>query len=143
MGQSRYTTVVKPRTIAIANQKGGVGKTTTAINLAAALARLGKCVLLVDLDPQATASSGLGVDHEKLEKGIYHSLILDVHPKEIIQPTQVDGLHLAPSTIDLAGATVELIEAVAAGRRSPIPQLPLELALISIISGRGGDRSPR
>lgn len=97
------------RVIAIANQKGGVGKTTTAINLAAALARKGKYVLVVDLDPQANATSGIGIDHRKLEKGIYHSLVTDYKIRDIIAKTSIEGLHVAPSTIDLAGANIDLV----------------------------------
>ena len=97
------------RVIAIANQKGGVGKTTTTINLAAALARKGKFVLIIDLDPQANATSGIGVDHRKLEKGIYHSLVTDHKISDIIAKTSIEGLHVAPSTIDLAGANIDLV----------------------------------
>ena len=98
------------RVIAIANQKGGVGKTTTAINLAAYLARLGKRVLLVDLDPQGNATSGLGV---RAERGVYH--LLQGEPLEgLVHP--VDGFHLLPATPDLVGATVELAGAPTALR---------------------------
>ncbi|MFZ6036421.1 MAG: ParA family protein [Patescibacteria group bacterium] len=98
-----------PKVISIVNQKGGVGKTTTAVNLAVYLARQGKYVLLVDLDPQGNASSGLGVDYRQVEQGIYHPLVTEVSIKEVIQPTTVDGLSLAPATADLAGARVELV----------------------------------
>lgn len=98
-----------PRVISIVNQKGGVGKTTTAVNLAAYLAHLGKFVLLVDLDPQGNASSGIGVDYKNIEKGVYHPLTMQAPFKEVIKPTEVDGLRVAPSTIDLAGARVELV----------------------------------
>jgi len=99
-----------PRVISIVNQKGGVGKTTTAVNLAAYLAHHGKFVLLVDLDPQGNASSGVGIDYKKITRGVYHPLTLQTPFKEIVIPTQVDGLHVAPSTIDLAGARVELVD---------------------------------
>ncbi len=95
--------------ISVANQKGGVGKTTTAINLSACLAAMKKRTLLIDLDPQGNATSGLGLDVEKLEHSIYDSL-LDKKPiKNIIQPTEITGLELIPSDKDLAGAEVELV----------------------------------
>ena len=97
------------RTIAIVNQKGGVGKTTTAINLGAYLAWLGKFVLLVDADPQANATSGLGIDPNKLDRGIYHTLIEPTPFREIIKGTGQQGYKVAPSTPDLAGARIELV----------------------------------
>lgn len=96
--------------ISIVNQKGGVGKTTTAINLGAYLARLGKFILLIDIDPQANATSGLGIDHQTLEQHVYHSLIGQVPLKSILKPTFDRGFKLAPSHPDLAGARVELVE---------------------------------
>lgn len=96
--------------ISIVNQKGGVGKTTTAVNLSAFLAHHGKFVLLVDLDPQGNASSGLGINNESLEYGVYNSLISDVSIKEVIKPSNVDGLSIVPATPDLAGARVELVD---------------------------------
>lgn len=95
--------------VAIANQKGGVGKTTTSVNLAASLAFHGQEVLLIDLDPQANATSGLGIDKRNLDGTIYDVLSGDHTLADIIQPTGVDGLEIAPSRIDLIGAEVELI----------------------------------
>lgn len=97
------------RIISIVNQKGGVGKTTTAINLGAYLAQKGKFVLLVDIDPQANATSGLGLEQAKLEKGVYHILIEPLSLREIIRGTGLPGYKVAPATADLAGARVELV----------------------------------
>ncbi len=98
------------RVIAIVNQKGGVGKTTTAINLAAYLADLGQRVLVVDVDPQGNTSSGFGIDHKNLDKGLYQVLIdRDMHISQAIRSHQTN-LHILPSTPDLAGASVELVD---------------------------------
>jgi len=96
--------------IALANQKGGVGKTTTAINLAASLAYLGKKILLVDADPQANASSGLGVDVREVKKTIYECLVEEIEPTQAIIGTEVENLYLIPSHIDLVGAEIEMLE---------------------------------
>lgn len=95
--------------IAIANQKGGVGKTTTAINLSAALALLDKKVLLIDADPQANATAGLGINEDDLTSGLYDCLIHPNNIKSSIIPTDVPNLDLLPSTIDLVGAEIELV----------------------------------
>jgi chromosome partitioning protein len=96
------------RVIAIANQKGGVGKTTTAVNLGASLAAEGKRVLIVDTDPQGNASSGVGIPTRELEAGIYDALIGHRALEEIILPTGIDTLSVAPASSDLAGAGLEL-----------------------------------
>lgn len=98
------------RIISVVNQKGGVGKTTTAINLGAYLAELGKFVLIIDLDPQANATSGIGIDHRGLEKGIYEAILGNVRVKDIVQRTSHEGLHIAPATTALAGLNIELVE---------------------------------
>ncbi len=99
------------RVISIVNQKGGVGKTTTAVNLAANLAVMGKFVLLIDLDPQGNASSGIGVNYQSIDQGVYHPLVTEVSLRDVLVSTDVDGLKVAPATVDLAGARVELVNA--------------------------------
>ncbi|HEY4059761.1 MAG TPA: AAA family ATPase [Kofleriaceae bacterium] len=99
------------RIVAVANQKGGVGKTTTAINLAASVASRGHRVLLVDFDPQGNASSGVGWTRERVDKTIYDALVGDVTLAEAIVPTEIETLFLAPATTDLVGAEIELITA--------------------------------
>ena len=96
--------------ISIANQKGGVGKTTTAINLSAGLAAEGKHVLLIDADPQANASSGLGVDIRNLNHTIYECLVSDLDPNPAIRTTEVKNLDIIPSHIDLVGAEIEMLQ---------------------------------
>jgi len=98
--------------IAVANQKGGVGKSTTAVNLGAYLAIAGARVLVVDLDPQGNASTGLGLDHRQIEHSIYDVLTGDLESSAAIRPTVVSDLDVLPSTIDLAGAEVELVSAI-------------------------------
>lgn len=95
--------------IAIANQKGGVAKTTTAVNLGAWLSLMGQQVLLVDIDPQGNATTGVGVDKDNLENCIYDVLINNVDINEVIVPSAVEGLDVVPATIELAGAEVELV----------------------------------
>ena len=100
------------RIMAIANQKGGVAKTTTAVNLAACMAAAGKKILLVDIDPQGNASSGLGIDKESLEHCIYDVLINNLPVESITQNTDIEGLQVVPATIQLAGAEIELVTAI-------------------------------
>lgn len=95
--------------IAVANQKGGVGKTTTAVNLSACLAFKGKRTLLIDIDPQGNASSGLGIDKNEVEKSVYDAIINDEKISNCVVETKVENLYLCPSNIHLAGAEIELV----------------------------------
>ena len=102
------TNPAMPRILALANQKGGVGKTTTAINLGTALAAVGERVLIVDLDPQGNASTGLGIDRQARKVSTYDVLTGSSLIEDSIVPTDVPGLDVAPSTMDLLGAEMEL-----------------------------------
>ena len=101
--------VVLAKSVAVVNQKGGVGKTTTAVNLACGLALAEKRTLLVDLDPQGNATTGLGIDKAGLERTVYHVLLEDVPITDVVVPSIISFLHLVPSDIDLVGAEIELV----------------------------------
>ena len=100
-----------PRIFAVANQKGGVGKTTTTVNLGACFAELGNRVLIVDLDPQANASTGLGLNPRQLDYSLYDVLLQGVPMEDVIEPVSVKNLYVAPASLDLAGAEIELVPA--------------------------------
>ena len=125
---------VTQRRLAVANQKGGVGKTTTTVNLGAALADLGVRTLLVDLDPQANATTGLGIDPRGLELSVYDVLIDEAQPATAVLPTQVPNLWLLPATLDLAGAEIELVSALSRELklRSALDQLDGEYDVVLI-----------
>jgi chromosome partitioning protein len=100
------------RIISVANQKGGVGKTTTSVNLGACLAYLGKKVLIVDIDPQGNATSGVGIDKADVDSCIYDVLVEDASAKKVMKPTDVENLYIIPATIQLAGAEIELVPTI-------------------------------
>jgi chromosome partitioning protein len=100
-----------PRIFAVANQKGGVGKTTTAVNMGASLAQLGRRTLVVDLDPQGNATTGMGLDTRNLETSMYDVVIHELPLEDCIEPTSVKNLFVAPASLDLAGAEIELVPA--------------------------------
>ncbi|HET9904681.1 MAG TPA: ParA family protein [Xanthobacteraceae bacterium] len=102
------TATVRPRVLALANQKGGVGKTTTAINLGTALAAIGERVLIVDLDPQGNASTGLGIGQRDRARSTYDVLLGDVALREAVRETAVPRLHIVPATVDLSGFELEV-----------------------------------
>lgn len=121
-----YNAATMGRIIAVVNQKGGVGKTTTAINLAAYLAERGKFVLLVDVDPQANATSGVGHNYRELEHGLYDALIGTKPLRDVLHSTAIDGFRVAPATPALAGANVELVNVE--GREFKLRNMLEELA---------------
>ena len=134
----RHSTPLPPppttRIFAVANQKGGVGKTTTAVNLAAALAQQGARVLLIDMDPQGNASTALGVDHSEGVAGVYDTLVDATPLAELVQPCpDVPGLSVVPATIDLAGAEIELVSL-------PQREFRLRHAVTAHLAGNGHDR---
>ncbi len=107
----RFSSPNRPRLLAVVNQKGGVGKTTTAINLATALAAVGQRVLIVDLDPQGNASTGLGIRRSVIKASAYDVLFGDAHITDVAMPTKVPRLSVVPSSIHLSGAEIELVTA--------------------------------
>ena len=116
-GMTDRASLSHARVFAVANQKGGVGKTTATVNLSACFAEKGIKTLIVDLDPQANATTGVGLDPQALDGSIYDVLLQDLELEEIIEPTMIKGLHIAPSSLELAGAEIELVPAFSRERR--------------------------
>ncbi len=108
------------KVIAIANQKGGVGKTTTAVNLSSCLAYKGKKVVIIDIDPQGNTTSGLGIDKKVIDKSIYEVIINDVNIENALMKTAVDNLYICPSNIQLVGAEVELVSVISRETRMKV-----------------------
>ncbi len=106
---NKWKVMIMPKTVAVANQKGGVGKTTTAINLSSCVAYRGKKVLLVDLDPQGNTTTGMGINKRDLEMSTYDVIINEASPKDVIIPTCQENLFLLPASVKLAGAEIELV----------------------------------
>ena len=126
LGSSEQPAAVRTRVFAVANQKGGVGKTTTAVNLAACFAERGVRCLVIDLDPQANATTGVGLDPRQLDASMYEVLLRGVELDEVVEPTSIRNLHVAPSSPDLAGAEIELVAAFSRERK-------LREALVSVV----------
>jgi chromosome partitioning protein len=107
-----HTGLGRARVVAVTNQKGGVGKTTTAVNVSAELARRGRRVLLVDVDPQGNATTGIGLDKAQITRCMYDVIMKAADVREVVRPTSIPGLHVAPATLNLAGAEIELVAAL-------------------------------
>ena len=122
---SEPSPVTRTRIIAIVNQKGGVGKSTTAVNLGASLALLGRRVLLVDIDPQGNATSGLGIEKAAIRQDVYGVLLADVPMEQAILKTAIPDLQLVPSTINLAGAEIELVATLSRESRLKVALRPV------------------